>query len=109
MLSYALLMPNSKSAKKAQKQSKTKYEHNQFWKRRIYSIKKALLKTLETKGANIDILNEELKALQKVVDKATKEKVIHKNKAGRIKSRMAKKIAAHETKPAEPKKRANAK
>ena len=102
-------MPNTKSAKKAQRQTKAKYEHNQFWKRRITAMKKALLKTLSTAGANADILNAELKSLQKVVDKATKEKVIHKNKAGRITSRFAKKIAAHEDKPAETKKRANTK
>lgn len=89
-------MPNTMSAKKAVRQSKNKEEHNLFWKRRIYSIKKALTKTLQTKGANADILNNEYKALQKVVDKAAKEKVIHKNKAGRIKARFAKKIAAHE-------------
>jgi small subunit ribosomal protein S20 len=90
-------MPNTKSAKKALRQTENKTQHNLFWKRRIYSIKKAITKTLQTKDANADILNNEYKALQKVVDKAAKEKVIHKNKASRIKARFAKKIAAHET------------
>lgn len=89
-------MPNTKSAKKALRQSKNKTEHNLFWKRRIYSMKKAISKTLQTKDVNADILNDEYKALQKVVDKAAKEKIIHKNKASRIKARFAKKIAAHE-------------
>jgi small subunit ribosomal protein S20 len=89
-------MPNTMSAKKAVRQSKNKEEHNLFWKRRIYSIKKAITKTLQTKDVNADILNNEYKALQKVVDKAAKEKVIHKNKASRIKARFAKKIAAHD-------------
>ena len=97
-------MPNTKSAKKALRQSNSKAEHNMFWKRRVYTMKKTLLKTLQTKDANADILNEEYKALQKVVDKASKEKVIHKNKANRIKSRFAKKIAAHELEPVKSKK-----
>ncbi len=100
-------MPNTKSAKKALRQTANKTEHNLFWKRRIYTMKKALTKTLQTKGANADILNDEYKALQKVVDKAAKEKVIHKNKASRIKARFAKKISAHDEALSKTKKQSN--
>ena len=56
---------------------------------------KTLGETLETKKPQTDILNSQLSAFQKVLDKAAKEKVIHKNKADRLKSRYAKKISAH--------------
>jgi len=85
---------NTKSAKKAIRSSKTKAEHNLFWKRRVKAATKNLKKLLEG-GANADILKENLSILQKVVDKAAKEKVIHKNNAGRVKSRFAQRIAVH--------------
>ena len=50
---------------------------------------------MQTKKVDIDILNKELSVLQKVLDKASKNKVIHKNKAARLKSRYAKKVSAH--------------
>lgn len=53
------------------------------------------MKKLLEEGANADILKENLSILQKVLDKSAKEKVIHKNKANRLKSRFANKIAAH--------------
>ena len=92
-------MANTKAAKKAIRQSKNKKEHNLFWKRRIKSHAKLIRKMLETKNADADILNKEVNLLQKALDKATKHKVIHKNKANRLKARFAKKIAAHEQKP----------
>jgi small subunit ribosomal protein S20 len=86
---------NTKSAKKAIRSSQRKYEHNLFWKRRIKAASKNVKKLLE-EGANADILKENLSILQKVLDKASKKKVIHRNKANRLKSRFANKIAAHE-------------
>ena len=66
-------------------------------------MQKEIKKTLKTEPENADILKTQQSALQKVVDKAAKEKVIHKNKANRIKSRFANKVTAHavqkETKP----------
>jgi len=55
---------------------------------------KILKDSVENKQVDADILNKELMALQKVLDKAAKNNVIHKNKANRLKSRYAKKITA---------------
>lgn len=96
-------MANTKSAKKALRQSKRKYAHNQFWKRRIQTVVKSLRKhmddkvtTFDNKASSIDIIKKEQSVLYKIVDKAAKEKAIHKNKARRIKSKISKKVAAHE-------------
>jgi ribosomal protein S20 len=89
-------MPNIESAKKALRQSKKKRSQNQFWKNRIKREMKGLNKLLDDKGSDILSLKGEESALQKVLDKAAKNKAIHKNKARRLKSRFAKKIAVHE-------------
>ncbi|HLC93731.1 MAG TPA: 30S ribosomal protein S20 [Patescibacteria group bacterium] len=91
-------MANTRSAKKALKQSYKKKAHNLFWKKKIKAVSKTITGVLEVKSGvsagNSDILNKEQAALQKLLDKAAKNKVIHKNKANRLKSRYAKKIAA---------------
>lgn len=93
-------MANTLSAKKAIRGSEKKRQHNLFWKRRIKAAAGNLLKLTKDSKADAKLLNENLTVLQKVLDKAVKEKVIHKNKANRLKSRYAKKVTAHETKPA---------
>lgn len=72
-------MANTKSAKKAYRNSLKKRLHNLFWKRRISAAKKA-------KPFN----EEAYKNLQSILDKAVNKKVIHKNKAARIKSKLSK-------------------
>ncbi len=99
MVSYVRLMPNTRSAAKAERQSKVKRDHNLFWRRRIKAATKALLDLLESKKGALGDMMKEQSLLQKALDKASKEKVIHKNKASRMKARFAKKIAAHGTKP----------
>lgn len=89
-------MPNTRSAKKALRQSKSKQTTNIFWKKRIREVVKEIKKQLKTKGTSVDIIKQEEKKLYKVVDKAAKNNVIHKNKAKRIKSSLSKKIAVHE-------------
>lgn len=79
-------MTNIKGSQKALKQSKTRRELNNSIKSKI----KTLLRSLKTNGKTPDILNENYKELQSVLDKASKNKVIHKNKAARLKSRIAK-------------------
>lgn len=76
-------MAKTKNAKKAHRASISKRQHNLFWKKRIKIAQRPA-----------DFNAESLGALQSVVDKAANNKVIHKNKAARIKSRMAKKAAA---------------
>ena len=87
-------MPNIQSAKKALRGSMKKRQYNSFWKNRVKSALKTLKNNLETKKAGVDILNKDLTVLQKVLDKASKKNVIHKNKANRLKSRYAKKVSA---------------
>ncbi|RJR26895.1 30S ribosomal protein S20 [candidate division WWE3 bacterium] len=87
-------MANTKSAKKAIRSSERKRSHNAMWEKRIKETVKVLKTELDNKNAKPEILNSQLTAVQKVLDKAAKEKVIHKNKSNRLKSRYAKSIAA---------------
>lgn len=83
-------MPIIKSAKKALRQSKRRAVRNVEYKTKIKVTKKGLVKKVLAKdleGAKLD-----LQAFYKIVDKAAKKNVIHKNKAARIKSRFAKKL-----------------
>ncbi|MBI2414305.1 30S ribosomal protein S20 [candidate division WWE3 bacterium] len=91
-------MANTASAKKAIRSSSKKKEHNLFWKRRIASAEKNLVNIIKD-GGNADIIIKELSVLQKILDKAVKEQIIHRNKANRVKSNYAKKITANGSKP----------
>lgn len=73
-------MPIKKSAIKALKQSEVRRVRNAVKKRNIKSVMKATDK-------------KELPKAQSVIDKAAKTDYIHKNKAARLKSRLAKKLA----------------
>lgn len=94
MLSYATSMPNTKSAKKSLRSSSRKQKFNNYWKKRIKDARRSLEDNIKTKNTDTDILNKNLVVLQKVLDKAAKNNVIHKNKAKRLKSRYAKRISA---------------
>lgn len=86
-------MPNNSSTKKALRSAEKKRLHNLLWKRRFKSAAKSVSKAIVSKD-DATVLSEKLTALQKTLDKASKEKVIHKNKANRLKSRYAKKVSA---------------
>jgi len=83
-------MPIIRSAKKALRQSKRKNERNTEYKTKIKKTKKTISKSLIAK--DVETAGSELKSFYKIVDKAAKRNVIHKNKANRLKSRLAKKI-----------------
>jgi len=85
-------MANTSSAKKAVRSSKKKQIHNLGWKKRIKSAVKNIL-TLVKDGKSAEDLKSSLSAAQKVLDKAAKENVMHRNKANRIKSKLAKKLS----------------
>lgn len=74
-------MPIKKSAIKALKQSEARRARNANKKR---SLKNAVK---DTKTA------DELKKAQSTIDRIAKTGYIHKNKAARLKSRLAKKVA----------------
>jgi small subunit ribosomal protein S20 len=83
-------MPITSSAKKALRQSKTRHAHNVV---RKVAYKKAVLNFRKLVTAKK--MNEAVKALSlafKALDKAAKTKVIEKNKASRLKSRLSKLI-----------------
>ena len=95
-------MPNTKSAKKNIRSSAKKRAHNYMWEKRFKNAVKAITKSINAQESK-EVVSEKLRALQKALDKAAKEKVIHKNKANRVKSRYALKIAALFSGEAKPK------
>ncbi len=94
MLLYIPAMANTKSAKKNIKSSAKKRQHNNVWKKKFRTLIKSLTKSISGKDSE-SVVTEKFRALQKSLDKASKEKVIHKNRANRVKSRYAKKLSAH--------------
>jgi small subunit ribosomal protein S20 len=70
-------MPRTKSAKKALKVARKRTIHHKRLKERI----KGLIKSFKRGQANIS-------EVSRALDKAAKKRVIHKNKAARLKSRL---------------------
>lgn len=84
-------MANTKSAKKAVRSSNRKKLHNLGWKKRIKSAVRNFTDLIKSAG-NTEDLTKSLSMAQKALDKAAKENVIHKNKANRLKSKLAVKL-----------------
>jgi len=82
-------MPNLKTAKKNLRKAKKRTISNKKYKNKIDYLLKKIRKGVKDGAEN---LQEIVFSLYKLVDKAAKEKIIHKNKANRIKSKMAKLI-----------------
>lgn len=76
-------MPITISAKKALRQDRRRTIINQRIKRKI----KAVLKKARQKPTQKSLIQA-----SQVLDRAVKKKVIHKNKAARLKSRLAKRL-----------------
>jgi len=64
-----------------------------MWENRIKTAKKSLSRAILSKEDK-KLVSDKMIVLQKSLDKAVKEKTIHKNKANRVKSIYARKIAA---------------
>ena len=79
-------MPNIKSAKKRVLVAKVRSDRNKAAKSEL----KTVLKKARADGASADAI----KAADIALDKAAGKGYIHKNKAARIKSRLAKKASA---------------
>lgn len=75
-------MPITKSAIKALKQSEKKRKHNLSKKRTLKGVLKSAEKV------------EDMPKAQSVIDKTAKTGLIHKNKANRLKSRLAKRLTS---------------
>jgi small subunit ribosomal protein S20 len=84
-------MPITTSAKKALRQNKTRHARNLVKKE---NYKKAVVQFRKLIAAkSIDEAKKLLPTVFKALDKAAKGKVIEKNKASRLKSRLSKLIA----------------
>lgn len=78
-------MPNIQSAKKKMRKDIKRTKQNFVYQN---SIKKAMQSVNKLKGK--DGSQERVKKAVSLIDKAAKRKVIHKNKAARLKSRVMK-------------------
>lgn len=84
-------MANTSSAKKAQRAALRRRVFNLRRKSEMKDLVKSVGKAVASKNA--DVANM-LPKLQKAIDKAVKGKTLHANTAARMKSRIAKRIAA---------------
>ena len=84
-------MPITSSAKKALRQSKKRHEQNVSKKEAFKDAIKKLQKLVAAK--QMDAAATALQEAYQKVDKAAKTGVIHKNTAGRLKSRAARMLA----------------
>jgi small subunit ribosomal protein S20 len=82
-------MANHKSALKRIRQSETRRLHNRYYAKTMRNAVKAL-RNMENK----DEANEKLSAVLSIIDKNAKRSIIHKNKAGNLKSKLTKHVAA---------------
>jgi len=85
-------MANTRSAEKNIRKTKARTLRNQSTKSRVRTIRKRVLTAIE-KG-DVKTAEAELSAFASAADKAAKTKVIHKNAANRLKSRLALQITA---------------
>jgi small subunit ribosomal protein S20 len=83
-------MPNIKSAKKRLKQSIVRRERNRSTKRAIRTESKKVLAAVSAKDAGK--AETELRTVAKRVDQAAAKKIIHRNAAARVKSRLAARV-----------------
>lgn len=78
-------MPNIQSAKKKMRKDVTRTQSNA---RYLNAIEKAVKALFKFKTGEVD--SEKVKKTVSLIDKAAKRKVVHKNKAARLKSRISK-------------------
>jgi small subunit ribosomal protein S20 len=83
-------MANTSSAKKAIRVSERRYKFNQKVRRQFKDARRDVKKAVEKKDQKKAL--ELLPKAYKEIDKAAKMNVIHKNAAGRYKSRLATKV-----------------
>ena len=86
-------MPITKSAKKALRQSLKRREQNLARMRKLKSVIKDFKKSLQEK--NIEEAQKKLALVYKALDKSAKINLNKKNKASRLKSRLAQRLATN--------------
>ena len=85
-------MPIKKAAMKALRQAKKRTLRNAKVKESIAFLRRTVRKAMESN--NVKEAQEIGKSLVKSIDKAVQNKVLKKNTAGRMKSRLAKRLNA---------------
>lgn len=85
-------MPNIQSAKKRLKQSIVRRERNRAAKHAIRTECKKVLAAAS--AGNVEQAEAELRTVAKTVDQAAAKKIIHRNAAARVKSRLSAKVKA---------------
>ena len=83
-------MPNIKSAKKRLKQSLVRRDRNRSAKRAIRTEYKKVVEAVA--AGNVELAETELRTVAKKVDQAAAKKLIHRNAAARVKSRLSAKV-----------------
>jgi small subunit ribosomal protein S20 len=81
----------TKSALKANRQNVTRREHNRQLRSRLRTALKAIRASLDDK--DIDGAKKALSATVSIVDKMATKGIIHRNTAGRYKSRLTARLA----------------
>ena len=85
-------MPNIKSAKKRLKQSIVQRERNRADKREIRTEYKKVVAAVT--AGNVEQAESELRSAAKLLDQSAAKRVIHRNAAARLKSRLSAKVKA---------------
>ncbi len=83
-------MANTRSAEKNIRKTEVRTERNQATKSRVRTFRKRVLSAID-KG-DLKTASEELGKFASVADKAAKTKVLKKNTASRLKSRLAQRV-----------------
>ena len=78
-------MPNIQSAKKKMRKDVKRTKHNAFY---VQAMQKAIKLITKLKGE--ERTTEKTKKTVSIIDRAVKRKLIHKNKAARLKARLSK-------------------
>lgn len=85
----------NKSALKANRQNVKRREHNRELRSKLRTGLKAMRAALE--GGDVDAAKAKLTDTQSLVDKMAAKGIIHKNTAGRYKSRLGARLKARAT------------
>lgn len=83
-------MPSKKAAIKDLKQSKKRKQHNLIFKKSLKKEQKKIASLIDSK--DVAKLKTEISGCVSRLDKAVKQKLMHKKKASRQKARIAKKL-----------------
>ena len=83
-------MPHSASAKKRLRQNLRNRERNRAAKSVIKTEIRKVLDSL--RGGDVPAAKEQLRTVSKKVDQAAAKKIVHRNRAARVKSRLSARI-----------------